>query len=102
MTTPERYLELCELAYCGPDSPWIHEPRNRQAQVRWLWARLSVHGVSVSRDEVKAAMDAFSRKSKDTPGTSLDFTAFSSAAASRKATEDAHGARIERRYRRPD
>ncbi|MGH7341869.1 MAG: hypothetical protein ACREKH_15370 [Candidatus Rokuibacteriota bacterium] len=62
MTTRERYFELCELAECPPDSPWIHYPGDGPRQVDWLWGRLADRGVVVERDEVAAAMDAFTRE----------------------------------------
>lgn len=62
--TPERYLELCELAECGPDSPWIAAPLHRgftrEDQARWLSVRLAKRGHRVTVVECGVAMDAFS------------------------------------------
>jgi hypothetical protein len=60
VSTPERYLELCELAECAPDGPWLAHPGDHERQVSWLWSRLANRGVLVQRREIVLAMDAFS------------------------------------------
>lgn len=70
MTTPERYIELIELAQCSPDSPHLAAPASEGFdhidQARWLAVRLAKRGHRVTVAECAEAADAFFIRSVET------------------------------------